>query len=173
MTRQLDRIEITIMVSFCDRTARAMPRARLGAVLGIEADRIDEVERKLKRLKYITANIEQDRKTVSDYLYEHARRDVPPSCAMKLVRGVPTGYGAPIAKREFAVSGRVPVWPCEMGVSKSKGVVGYGLDPVCPGSCRLPACMPPLYELFALVDMFRIGRVREREFARRTFADLP
>lgn len=174
MRRRFDRIDVSVMVAKCDRTARRMTHAHLGKMLGIDRAKLESVIRRLKRCRFYTDDIEQDRKSVSTYLFLNARRDVPAICGTFRVRGVPTGYGAPIAAREFSVVGsRPPVWPCPLRECGTITRIGYSIDPLCPNSISFPDSMPRLYDLFALVDMFRLGRARERAFAKRAFEDLP
>ena len=76
-----------------------------------------------------------------------------------MVRGMPTAHAtAPL--KQMIESNEVYVWPWAKGESR-----GHGIAPL---YATLPEAVlndPKLYELIALVDALRIGRVRERNLA--------
>lgn len=79
----------------------------------------------------------------------------------EVTRGMPTGYAAPPLSGHFAPNGDLPpVWPWAEG--EVRGVTFSPLYPLTPGAARVD---PRLYELLALTDAVRGGRVRERGLA--------
>lgn len=78
-----------------------------------------------------------------------------------LRRGLPTSYGAPPLKNLILHSeDQVPVW------SYARGPVrGYALEPLFESVPLAALEDEKLYELLALVDAIREGRVRERSLA--------
>jgi hypothetical protein len=79
----------------------------------------------------------------------------------ELTRGMPTGYAAPPLAKHFASSDEPPpVWPTPDG-----SVRGQAFSPLYSLAPAAAAKDVVLYELLALVDAVRGGRVRERELA--------
>lgn len=76
-----------------------------------------------------------------------------------LVRGVPTAYSAPPLSGRILADDAV-VWPDSEGQ-----VEGQAIAPLLPRAHELPERCPSLYQLLALADALRFGRVRERVLA--------
>lgn len=73
--------------------------------------------------------------------------------------GIPTAHtGPPMA--QTIVSDEFIVWPTLKGSTE-----GHSLKPLYPQAIRLPKICPELYDLVTLVDVLRVGRVRERKIA--------
>ncbi len=73
-----------------------------------------------------------------------------------LTRGIPTSYAAPPLKDHFLYTEDIPVWPDPEGEAR-----GYEFSPLyktVPAAAKKDGA---LYELLALVDAIRDGRVRE------------
>lgn len=76
-----------------------------------------------------------------------------------VVRGVPTGVGAPPLRGRFQVS-EIPVWPSAGGTAR-----GYALAPLYRSVPAVAEADRSLYEVLALVDAMRDGGTRERAMA--------
>ena len=92
-------------------------------------------------------------------LLVHAVRHVYPP-----VLGAPTG-GLPTASGHPALTGYLPateafIWPLDTG--EGHGTALQPLHPCVPAAAR---SHPRFYELMALIDVLRVGRVRERATA--------
>src|SRR6267142_6586179 len=93
----------------------------------------------------------------------HGLKYVFPAEHGEVTRGIPTSYAAEPLKSEIAVSNDLPpVWPWRDGDTR-----GVGLEPLYKNVPRAALRDPALYELLALVDAIRDGRVRERNLAER------
>lgn len=83
-------------------------------------------------------------------------------------RGILTAWASPLVSHHFIDSGALPpVWPHPEG-----SVRGYEISPLyraAPGAALKDS---RLYDLLALLDVFRIGRVREVKLARQLFKNL-
>lgn len=80
-----------------------------------------------------------------------------------MTRGVPTSYAAAPLSAEISSGDELPpVWPWPEG--KTRGVALEPLYRTAPAAALRDAV---LYELLALVDALRSGRVRERKIAER------
>lgn len=90
---------------------------------------------------------------------EHGVRYAFPARLEGEVRGVPTAHaGPPLAPHIVAED--VVVWPSASGPSR-----GRAIAPLYPGAADLPRRCPSLYRSLTLVDVLRVGRVRERKLA--------
>lgn len=77
-----------------------------------------------------------------------------------ITRGIPTAHAAPPLSEQIGASGDLPVWPDPKG-----NVRGYAVTPLHKSVPSAALRDAKLYELLALVDAVRIGRVRERSIA--------
>ena len=121
-----------------------------------------EVSESLER-SVIAGLISNDKKTLMksallEFL-EFGIRYVYPVIPGAITRGVPTAHSAP-PLANFIQSNELYVWPSAEGAAR-----GQSIEPLHP---KLPeACLSDnkLYELLALTDALRIGRVREKQIA--------
>ena len=94
---------------------------------------------------------------------QHGVRYVFPAERGEPARGIPTAFAAPLFGDAIASQGELPpVWPYAHG-----SVLGYTLSPIYKTAPFAAATDPILYELLVLVDVFRIGRQREKSVAHR------
>lgn len=93
----------------------------------------------------------------------HGIRYAFPATTGALTRGLPTAYSAPPLNRLITSGGDLPpVWPYAEGP-----VRGYSFAPLHKNAPRAALADARLYELLALADALRDGRMRERELAGR------
>jgi len=93
----------------------------------------------------------------------HGLKYVFPAQHGAMTRGLPTSYAAePLRRYIQAGDEPLPVWPNPTG--PTRGVAFEPLYPSVPEAAKRDAY---LYELLALVDAIRDGRVRERKMAER------
>jgi hypothetical protein len=113
-----------------------------------------EVSESLNR-SFIGGLIDDDKKTLhKDALLQflvYGIKYVFPSQPGSLIRGMPTGYSAPVLKGEFVVDDPY-VWPAK-GYS-TKGIAITPLYQTVPRACEED---PKLYDLLALTDALRIA----------------
>lgn len=97
----------------------------------------------------------------------HGLRYVFPATVGPVRRGVPTAFAAPpLAELISAPADERPVWPHPQG-----SVRGPSLSPLCRNAPAAALLDARLHELLALLDALRSGRQRERELARKLFAE--
>ena len=79
-----------------------------------------------------------------------------------VTRGMPTSHAAPPLCKKLVLSSSElpPVWPDPMGEVK-----GTAITPLFKSAPIVSRTNPELYELLALTDALRSGRVRERKLA--------
>lgn len=75
------------------------------------------------------------------------------------VRGVPTAHSAPVIKNKL-ISDEVYVWPSRSGSER-----GQAIQPLYDNLIKAVEQDSKLYETLALVEMIRVGRVREKNLA--------
>ena len=94
---------------------------------------------------------------------EHGVRYVYPAEQGEPTRGIPTAFAAPLFDDTLASQDELPpVWKYASGSS-----LGYALSPIYKTAPLAAAKDPILYELLVLVDVFRVGRQREKSLAHR------
>lgn len=99
-----------------------------------------------------------NRHSLMEFL-EHGVRYVFPQQPGSLIRGIPTAHSHPVMKNIF-ISEMNYVWPDVKGE-----VMGLLIEPFYPKQVEAIKQDPLFYELLALVDVIRVGRVREVKYA--------
>lgn len=84
-----------------------------------------------------------------------------PALKGSVTRGVPTAYSAPVMSGNFLTNEHL-VWPHPNGKIRGEAVM-----PLYPKAVEAALDDDSLYDLLALVDVMRLGKVREREMAMR------
>jgi hypothetical protein len=95
-----------------------------------------------------------NRQSLFEFL-EHGLRYVFPQRPGALITGVPTAHGHPFVKRFFD-SDLNYVWPDSMGESR-----GFTVEPLYANQVKAIREDETLYKLLALLDVIRVGKVRE------------
>jgi len=90
----------------------------------------------------------------------HGAKYAFPGVRLPLVVGVPTSHSAPAFAGVFAPGSSDFVWPHPNG-----SVRGIGVEPLHPSVPYAAMQDARLYELLALFDALRVGKVRERNMA--------
>jgi hypothetical protein len=123
---------------------------------------VSEVSNALSRLAF-TGLIGPDKKRVNlASLYEFIVHGVPYVFPIKvgvIKRGIPTSFSQPSLSHLINSDDKY-VWPTPNGKIK-----GSSLEPLYPTVPNFIENDPPLHRLLALVDMIRVGRVREKKLA--------
>jgi len=77
-----------------------------------------------------------------------------------VVRGIPTAHSAPPVNEYITSGGEIYVWPCAKGDQKGQSIEPlYKTVPYVISEDKL------FYELLAITDTLRVGRVRESKIA--------
>lgn len=90
---------------------------------------------------------------------EHGVKYVFPQEPGAMVKGIPTAHSHPFMKQFFAGES-VYVWPDQKGEK-----IGQQIEPFYPNQPKASRQDPIFYELLALVDVIRVGKVREVKIA--------
>jgi len=123
-----------------------------------------EVSEALNRCKIAGLIDSKKRKVNSNSFYEfivYGLKYVFPAEPGAMVKGIPTAHSASPVKEHIAAGTDVYVWPYAKGAQRGQAIA--------PLYKTLPQVVQEgdiFYELLALVDTFRVGRVREVNIAR-------
>jgi len=137
----------------------------LGASLGISKSEIASALKRCQNVSLlrIDPNTGLPRVNSSALLsfIEHGLKYVFPAKPAEIVRGIPTGFSAPVLQGKLLTGGELLlVWPDAYGKCKGQSVTP--LFRTVPGAVKKD---PRLYEYLALIDAIRIGNAREARFA--------
>lgn len=99
-------------------------------------------------------------KALTEFLL-HGLKYVFPAEEGTLARGIPTGFAAPVLSEKLLSAGEhIHVWPDARGSAS-----GLTLQPIHKAVSFAVRYDPILYELMALVDAIRFGKLREAKMA--------
>ncbi|MGE0592304.1 MAG: hypothetical protein AB7G23_11365 [Vicinamibacterales bacterium] len=143
-------------------------RPSIAQVAGDLALSPSQVHTSLKRLA--RSRLVEDRtgrpllRPVEEFLI-HGVKYAFPSQRGEATRGMATAHAAPPLNRKIVEGDLPPVWPDAEG--DVRGVTLEPLHKTVPKAARKD---PVLYELLALIDALRDGRVRERQLAEKALS---
>ena len=123
---------------------------------------ISEISESLNRSR-IAGLIDYNKKRINrqnllEFL-EHGVRYVFPQEPGSMVRGIPTAHSHPTMKKNF-ISEMDYVWPDNKGTT-----MGLMIEPLYPKQVEAVNEDELFYKLLSLVDVIRVGKVREIQYA--------
>jgi hypothetical protein len=123
-----------------------------------------EVSHGLERLRLAKLVDEKKKMPLLENAHEfltHGIKYVFPARPGAIQRGIPTAHSAPPLSEHMRVSSSdVYVWPYAEGKSR-----GQSIEPLYPSVPKVALKDPVLYELLAIIDAIRVGKVRDRKLA--------
>jgi hypothetical protein len=131
----------------------------LSASLYISASEISESLNRSMIARLISPDKKKVFKNALLKFIENGLGFVFPATPGAIVRGTPTAQSAAILKN-YILSNEIYVWPNPYGDAK-----GQAIAPLYPNQVQAVLQDEKLYDMLALVDSIRIGRVREVEKA--------
>lgn len=162
----LEQPENNRSVSSEDYSARGLETA-LGvskSEVSASINRSLEVGLAVKDRQY--GRLRAKRKAVLEFVI-HGLKYVFPAKPAELVRGVPTGFDAPVLIGELMSAGEFKyVWPYPKG-----DVMGQSIKPLFKSVPMAAQQDEQLYRLLALVDAIRLGNPREANLAAKLFEE--
>lgn len=101
------------------------------------------------------------RKTFLEFI-QYGLPRVFPAVKGPIAVGIPTAFSSPVMSAYFMTNqfNEMVVWPYADGQAR-----GESINPLYPNAVKAALKSPELYELFSLVDVMRLGKVREKEIA--------
>lgn len=151
--------DIAILLKICSIKDANWQLVPLSNAMKISISEISESLNRSRLAHLVDYNKKQvNRQNLLEFL-EHGVHYVFPQQPGAIVRGVPTAHSHPLMKKMF-ISEVDYVWPDNKG---SK--MGMMIEPLYPKQTEAIKEDPLFYELLALVDVIRVGKVREVKFA--------
>lgn len=151
--------DIVILLKIASLSNETWQLSTLSASLQMS---ISEISESLNRSK-LAKLINEDKKIVQKLnlleFLEHGLKYVFPYQGLTLSRGVPTAVSHPDIQQNF-ISNQIYVWP-----NNSGNVIGLGIEPLVPKISDFIENDPDLYKTLSLVELLRMGKLREQEFA--------
>lgn len=136
------------------------PIAQVAGDLALSPSQVHASLRRLERSRLIDTQTGRPlMKAVEEFLIHGVKYAVPAQRG-EATRGMATAHAAPPLKAQIVEDAWPPVWPDADG--DVRGVTLEPLHKAAPKAARKDAV---LYELLALIDALRDGRVRERKLA--------
>lgn len=126
----------------------------------------------LKRAEDSRLYYSSERRVIENALGEfitHGVKYAFPAVPGRLERGMLTSFAAFPIREHLIVepSSHLPVWPDPEGET-----VGYSIKPLHAGAPRAAKRDKRFYELLALVDVLREGKVREKNLAKKHLSEI-
>ncbi len=159
--------DIVVLAKLCDPDARTLGYAGLSSELFISASEIHAAVGRLRECGLLGAGLVPHKRNLMEFLLGGLRYAFPFRPSGAVVRGIPTAWAAPIAQGAFAVDGFPPVWEFPDG-----SVVGPSYAPLYSSVPKAVLRSRSLYDLLALFDLVRGGRIRERTWAKERLEQL-
>jgi hypothetical protein len=153
--------DILVALNLCRKNEGLGSYAEKARKLGMSASEVHSAERRLSEARLFDA----DRKVIrKNAMLEFLVHGVPYVFAVspgEWTRGVPTAWAAPVLVNKVSQGNQPPpVWPDPEGLLQ-----GVTIKPLYSSVPKAVKDDPELYDLMALVDALRIGRVREKKLA--------
>lgn len=151
--------DIAILIKIISNRNEAWQLSSLASSLFIS---ISEISESLNRSKFAKL-IDYEKKKINRHnlleFLEHGIKYVFPQQPGSMVRGIPTAHAHPFLKKHF-ISDLNFVWPDPTG-----DIMGLLIEPLYPKLIHAAKSDDEFYKLMALIDVIRVGKIRESEFA--------
>ena len=163
MPRGLLPQDVVVLAKLASYGGGRPPIAQVASDLALSPSQVHASLKRLTRSRLIDAQTGRPvLKAVEEFLI-HGVKYAFPVQRGEATRGMPTAHAAPPLRDQIAESGDLPpVWPESQG--EVRGATLEPLHKIAPKAARKD---PVLYEVLALLDALRDGRVRERQLAER------
>ena len=153
-------LDILILLKLLEHTKQTY--AQLAQELGMSASEVHAAVRRGIAAGLINETTRLPmRKPLEEYLL-HGVRYAFPAKPGPIARGMPTAHAAAPLAGQISSDDLPPVWPDPEGTAK-----GYAIEPLYSSVPFAAKRDSKLYELLALMDALRMGRVRERTLAEK------
>ncbi len=151
--------DILILLKIAALQGRPWLMKDLAQQLGISASEVSESIHRSAQAGLLSADKKQLMRSALMEFLQYGLAYVFPQKPGALVRGVPTAHSAP-PLADLIQSEENYVWPSAKGEMR-----GQAIEPLHKSVVKAISGDPMLYELLALVDAVRMGRVREKQLA--------
>lgn len=154
--------DVVVLAKLVSYGGQRPPIVQVASDLGISPSQVHASLKRLERSRLIDAQGGQPLPRAVEEFLIHAVKYAFPAQRGETTRGMPTAHAAPPLKAQIVQGDLPPVWPDSEG-----DVRGVTLEPLHKTAPRAARKDRTLYELLALVDALRDGRVRERRLAEK------
>jgi hypothetical protein len=155
--------DVLALIKLVSYGGKRPPIAQMAADLGLSPSQVHASLKRLERSRLVAPKAHEPLLRAVEEFLVHGVKYAFPALRGEATRGIPTAYAAaPLNAHIAAGSELPPVWPDADGA-----VRGLTLEPLHKAAPAAAKKDPGLYELLALVDALRDGRVRERQIAER------
>ena len=139
--------------------------AELARELGVQASQVHQSLRRLDAAGLVLPGSRNANRAALREFVEHGVRYAFPARPGSGTVGIPTAHSGPDLSDRISAADAY-VWPAA-GV---RGAIrGVAVEPLYKGAPLLKETSPETYRLLTLVDVFRVGRSRERALAAKHF----
>jgi hypothetical protein len=162
--------DIVVSLKLCGYKAGRPPYEKIAADLSLSPSEVYGAVKRARYARLLHGPELQDRPNLSalEEFLVHGVKYAFPAERGRLTRGVPTSYAAePLNKLIAPGAEPIPVWPYPEGNKK-----GIALTPLYKTVPEAALRDPYLYQLLALVDALRDGRIRERVISEQELIKL-
>ena len=156
----LKPLDIVVLLAAHFRSDEEWTYASLSGGLGVSSSQVHGALKRGELAGLWSATFRRVRALVFVEFAAHGIPHLVPQRPGDSVRGVPTAASWPSLSDRLS-AGPAYVWPDARGP-----LIGAAVEPL---DCRVPLMVrhdPALHEALAMIDALRIGRARERAFAR-------
>jgi DNA-binding Lrp family transcriptional regulator len=157
--------DVMVALKLCAYQRKRAPMSVIAADLGLSPSEVHAALKRLRHARLLHGPEMHDKPNLAaleEFLLHGVKYAFPVEHG-QVTRGVPTSYAAPPLKKNIVSDDELPpVWPWRDGDTR-----GIALEPLYRTAPIAALRDPALYELLALVDAIRDGRVRERKIAER------
>ena len=154
--------DVVVLAKLVSYGGSRPPIAQVAADLALSPSQVHASLKRLARSRLVDADTGRPLlKPVEEFLI-HGVKYAFPSQRGETARGMPTAHAAPPLKEQIIAGDLPPGWPAAEG--DVRGVTLEPLYKTAPAAARKD---PVLYELLALIDALRDGRMRERQLAQQ------
>lgn len=155
--------DVLVLAKLVSYGGRRPPMAQVAGDLELSPSQVHASLKRLARSRLIAPSTHEPQLRAVEEFLVHGVKYAFPAFRGEATRGMPTAYAAPPLKDAIESGGDPPpVWPNAQG-----SVRGVTLEPLHKAASGAARRDPVLYELLALIDALRDGRVRERQLAER------
>jgi len=151
--------DILILLKIAAKGQQEWLMKDLAIELGISASEVSESINRSVQAGLLLADKRKLMKSALLEFLQHGLAYVFPQQPGAIVRGVPTAHSAPPLSN-MVESNEPYVWPSAKG-----NLRGQAIEPLHKSVAKAVLKDKKLYELLALVDAIRVGRVREKQIA--------
>lgn len=151
--------DIVILLKIISFDSKAWQLKDLASTLFISASEVSESLNRSKIAGLIDFNKQRiNRQSLVEFI-EHGFKYVFPQQPGSMTNGIPTAHAHPFLKKY--IKSELPyIWPDAQGSDR-----GLIIEPLYPNQVKAVKDDQTLYKLLALLDVFRVGRVREIKVA--------